>query len=910
MPAKRTHRLFTAAPRAEVHDELAFHLEQRVDEYIARGLSPDAARAAALQRLGDLAAVERACAQLLRAERRAETRRHFMKMSWLDFRLGFRMLVKYPGITVVGSLALALAIAVGALAFELGAKVINPNLPLPDGDRVVALRLWNVSGNTVESQALFDFLNWREQLKSVQHLGAYRNVRRNLVGPGGQATPIAVAEITSSAFSMAGVRPLLGRPLMAVDDQRGAEPVIVIGERLWQQLFDRDPAIIGQTVRLGRTSSTIVGVMPESFGFPIRHTAWTPLRIHALDGQPRKGSPIKVFARLTPGFSLDQAQAELAVIGAQTAVAHPRTHEHIRPQVLPYARDFFPLSWAMVRSMAFSSQLGVIVFIVLVCANVATLVFARTSARESEIVVRSALGASRSRIVSQLLAESLVLGGVAAVIGLAVALFGVRLAVALIATENTVPFWVNDSLSPTTLLYAVALMFLAALITGAVPALKVTRNQAEQLRQAAVGGMSLKFGKLWTGLIIAQVALTVVFLAITLDMQRDAARGRNMAVGFPADEYLSVLLEMDRDVASSEQAEVPYTTEEFTRFRASFAELKRRLEAEPAVAGVTFAQDLPAMYHDRRQIEAEGVAAPSSGRGHLTQTASVGPQFFDVFGARILTGRSFELSDLDTSVPTGRPTGSSVPRAHVVIVNQTFARRVFGAANPIGRRIRYADCQGPNCQQQWYEIVGVTADIAMTGDPDILNMKLGGVYHPWAPGDTYWSRMAVHVRGDARAVAARVRTLAAEVDPSIRLAELRTLSDLHAAHIRNYEIGFNVGLLASGIVLLLSVAGIYAILAFTVARRTREIGIRSALGGNPRRILVSIFSRPLVQVGAGVVLGTILMIGIMGGIKSAYGAMLAVVPPLVMMSVMMGACVVPARRALRIQPTDALKADG
>ncbi|MEX2284332.1 MAG: ABC transporter permease [Gemmatimonadota bacterium] len=905
-PNRRWSRIFRTDARAEVEDELAFHLEQRTRENIARGMDPDTARIAAQQRLGDLKSIQGECTSLLEAERRAEARSYFMKMSWLDFRLGFRMLVKYPGLTIVGGLAIALAIAVGAFAFEFAAQVGSGTLPGPDGDRLVALRLWHVQSSGVEEQALYDYGIWHEELQSVEELGAYRDVERNLVTADGQAAPLRVAEISGSAFRLLRVRPLLGRPLVESDERADAPSVLLIGERVWQTLFASDPSVVGQTVRLGQTPSTIVGVMPEDFGFPVHHTAWAPLRIDANTG-PRQGMAISMFGRLSAGATLDHAQAELDVIGAQIAAANLRTHEHIRPQVMPYTRSVFPVSWSMVT---YGTQAGVVLFLLLVCANVATLVFARTSTRENEIVVRSALGASRGRIVMQLLAEMLVLGALAALIGLSVVGFGLRTTIGLLEAEGElVPFWIRGSISPMTVLYAAALAVLAAVIAGVVPALKVTRGLAERLRQAGVGGTSLQFGKTWTGLIVTQVALTVVFMMLTVDAQMDIARARAMQLGIPAQHYLWAQLEMHRDLGRFEAPNVAYAESELARFRATFQELQERLSAEPNVAAVTYGLQFPGMYHDRWRIEAEGAtAAPKTGVGYGTQIAAVGMNYFDALGVQFVAGRDFQAGDLSS---------------RVVIVNQTFAQQVFGAANPVGRRVRYV-CEGDPCglpdrrhlepggaSGRWYEIAGVVNDIAMTGDPDLIGREIGGLYHLWAPGDDgYLARIAIHVRGDAQDFSARFRAIATAVDPTLRLDAVQSLDALYDQSLRAYDVWSRVALAASSIVLLLSVTGTYSIMAFAVSRRTREIGIRVALGGARRQILWSIFSRALTQVIAGVLIGGIVVFAMMGGIKSSRGTVLFLVPMAIVLSVSALACIVPTRRALKVQPIQALSAGG
>ena len=307
----------------------------------------------------------------------------------------------------------------------------------------------------------------------------------------------------------------------------------------------------------------------------------------------------------------------------------------------------------------------------------------------------------------------------------------------------------------------------------------------------------------------------------------------------------------------------------------------------------------------------------------MALVAFVGVNFFETMGVELVGGRWFQTGDLDAWDPVDRPTGSSLPRSRAIVVNETFARRVFGGGSPVGRRIRYVFCDDGNCRSdrrlrpdetgqinEWYEIVGVVKDIAMTGDPDLLRTPVGGMYHPWAPGDIYAARMAVHVRGDRDGFAARFRQIVTEADPSLRVTYAAGLDDMFNESLRPYDIGFRVALIISAVVLLLSVAGTYSIMAFTVSRRTREIGIRAALGGNPSSILWAVFSRAILQVTIGVALGATLMLGLMGGIKSVYGLGILLVPIAIMLGICAIACIVPTRRALRIQPTQALSAGG
>lgn len=339
------------------------------------------------------------------------------KISWLDVKLGLRMLAKYPGLSLVGGLGMAVVVAIGAL-FAAMVGVYYADLPLEEGDRVVAIENWDVEVNNQERQILHDFVVWRDELESVEDLGAYRTVERNLIVPGGSVRPVTVARMTASGFRLARVQPLLGRYFTEDDEHAASPPVVVIGYDVWQRRFAGDPDVIGQVVQLGGAKRTVIGVMPADFEFPVSHNVWVPFQAEPSDYALREGPGIFVFGRLAPGFTLEEAQAELTTMGRQWAAAFPETHEKLRPRLVPYTVQFFDSGEAYVIPAA---QLLVILLLAEVCVNIAILVYARTATRQGEIAVRSALGASRRRIVGQLFVEALVLSAAAALVGLTTA---------------------------------------------------------------------------------------------------------------------------------------------------------------------------------------------------------------------------------------------------------------------------------------------------------------------------------------------------------------------------------------------------------------------------------------------------------------------------------------------------------
>ena len=544
----------------------------------------------------------------------------------MDFKLGARMLVKYPGLSLVGGIAIAFAIAAGASTYEFLTQLARPTLPLDEGDRVVGVRLWNIAANRVERRASYDVARWREQVDSIVDLGAFRTRNYNLTVERGLPEPVQVAEISASAFRVARVPPLKGRFLGPEDEHAGAAAVVVIGYDVWRGRFAGDPGVVGRNVRLGSGQSTIVGVMPEGFAFPVSHSVWVPLRLDV--SNPTQGVEIQVFGRLAPGASLQQAQAELTSIGARGSTELPDTHEQLRPEVMPFAQSISGVQ-GLESAALMSINVFLVMFLILVGANVALLIFARAATRESEIIVRSALGAPHGRIIMQLFVEALVLGSVAAAAGLGAAAFLLRwwLRVSEIDAGGRLPFWFDASIAPETVFYAVCLTVLSAAVAGVIPAIKMKGSSLEaRLRKSAVRGDGLRFGGVWTLVIVTQVAVTVAFPATTFFVHRNVVQKQTFDVGFPAAEYLSARLEMDSEAAG---------------VGATWQELERRLASEPGVRAVTLTNRLPRTVHADEWVDVEGEAIGESVRRHRVNISSVAPNYFDALGTPVLSGRAF-----------------------------------------------------------------------------------------------------------------------------------------------------------------------------------------------------------------------------------------------------------------------------
>ncbi len=867
---------------AEMDEEMSFHIDMEAERLVReRGLAPGEARRQAAVAFGG-------------RERYKEEGRDARGLTGitglgLDLKLARRMLVKSPGLTVVGGLGIAVAIAVGAGFFIFLHALMYPRLPLPEGGRLVALENWDTASRNEKRQSLHDFAAWRVEMRSVEQVSAFRMVVKEVIGGAALPARTPVAEMTASAFRAARVPPLLGRYLVEEDEREGAPRVAVIGHELWKSRFDADPAAVGRQILLGDTAHTVVGVMPEGYAFPMRHALWTALR--ASPEAPGQGPEIFVFGRLVPGATMQQARAELGALGRQAAAANPATHARLRPQVLPYT---YPLDDIQDMSLwqAATMQSTVILLLLAVAANVAVLIYARTAMRRGEIAVRTALGATRRRIVTQLFLEALVLAAGAAAVGLVIAHLSLRQVKLQMERVMLVGFWVDLGVKPVAVLMAAGLAVLAAVVVGVVPALQSTGRHLQNDLRRVGGGTGRGLGRTWTALIVAQVAIAVAVLPNAVNLAWKQIRFVVVRPTFAAEEFLTAGLGLATELRPGMDAEA-YRRETAARLGDRLTELMRRLEADPAVAGATFTATLPGR---GSTLMAEGVPAPPrSPEGHWVPSVGVGPGYLPLFGARTLTGRGFHAGE----------------RGNVVIVSRSFVRDVLGGGNALGRRVRFvppprtdrADEWKPG---EWHEIVGVVEDLrANPVEPSRIPSYL---YYPVAPGQVQAASLLLRVRGgDADAFAPRLRETVAALDPGIRVGEVSSLASVERPPVVRLVEGALFLVVLS--VLLLSAAGIHALMSFTVTQRRKEIGIRTALGAQPRRLLASIFSRAIGQLALGAVLGCILGSLALMNTRATTGqavVLLLAVGALVPAAGLL-ATLGPARRGLRIQPMDALR---
>ncbi|HEX6068781.1 MAG TPA: ABC transporter permease [Longimicrobiaceae bacterium] len=879
---------------AAMDEEMRFHMEMEAERLVReQGLEPEEAHRKAAIAFGGVS-------------RYQEEGREARGLGWivglpLDLRLGLRMLVKHPGITLVGAAGMAVAIAISAAVFSVIGTITNPSVPLDEGGRIVAIdNLDAASGAPRDETHLHDLAAWREDLSAVGEIGAFRTLPRNLIGPDGRAEPLRVAEMTASGFRIARVPPLLGRYLIDEDEREGAPRVVVLGYGIWLSRFAARPDVVGRTIHLAGEPHVVVGVMPDGFAFPVNNRLWTPLRLDPLDYPGNTAPAVNVFGRLAPGATLEQARAQLEAIGRRMATGRAPADARIRSTVLPYGTAFMDdpqLLWTFHLVRLFVGFL-----LIVVAANVAILVYARTATRAGEIAVRLALGASRARVAGQLFAEALALSALAAALGLLAAHFILRRADEFFKASGgeQLPFWWDFRVTPSTALYSVGLALLAAGIVGVLPALRLTAGRAGATLREMTGSTGLRMGRTWTALITLQITLAVSLIPLAAAIPlRELVVSRAAPPPVSPAEIFTAEIALDRDTPPATEAQA-YDRALQARFADRSAELVRRLEAEPGVVGAALASSTPAPASFRSILIEPRV--PASGAVEATTNSlEVEPEVFDLFGATLLAGRPFQPADLE-------------PRAATAIVNRSFVDVFLGGGEALGRRFRYGvstqeSATGAEASAGWYEIVGVVSDFPGTG---MGQRDAAAVYH--ATGAAGWDGATLLVRAPGLApgvLAQRMREVAATVDPALRLGEISSVADF----VRRVESPERLLMLAIATlpwtIMLLSAAGVHALVSLTVSQRRKEIGLRIALGARPAQVIRGIAARALRQVALGIGIGAVVAGVLIPTVTSTSERAAALVAAIatILLVVCLVAVVAPARNGLRIQPMEALRGE-
>ena len=783
-----------------------------------------------------------------------------------EIRLGLRLIVKQPILSITIILALATGVCLTTIGFTFREEIVNGRLPYQAGDRFARVYVLSREGNPVEP-TIEQYHAIRDRSLSFEHVGAGGVRSFTLLRGANEVESIQGTYLTPRSMAWLEASPIAGRILIAADGEPGAEPVVVIHESMWRNRYGADPAMIGKHLIIGGQPRTVVGIMPESFRFPSSGELWVPLDelnlAHSI-------TELRMLAVLRPGVSFDAANAEVDAL-ARPLGEKDETGATSRVMVRPFTRD------SDQANIAASTMVAMLVMVLLVVAsNVATLVFARTWSRAPELAVRTALGAARTRVVGQLFFETLLLGSIATAIGATGAFVILRY---IRDYMGDIPFWVT--LQPTwrIIAFAVFLSLLVSVVAGLLPALKVTRHDLRNSLQAGRGFAAGGFGKIGAVLLVIEIALSVGLLNGAVTLARTFQAYLAEVPALPANQVLTVQL---GDIRSDEKRDM----------------IVKAAAAMPGVIAAGAADRLPRLYGLPKPTALEPVGDEAVQAAMPAPSVAVGNGFLEAIGARTLAGRLFMPSDFIAGA------------APVAVVNEPFVQKFLGGRNPIGRRIRIEGPRDDGSQEPWREIVGVVPDLGLS----VANPSLaGGFYAP--VHDEFLYFLAVRTTADPMKLVPQLRAAVANIDPDLQLNECATL-DESGREERLVLTGMAVAMTAmGGIALVLSIVGIYALLSFMVTRRTREIGVRIALGATSAQILRSITGGAMVYLAIGGVIGTVLgllflqlrsvlLISIPeAGVSMPFTIFLT-------LAIAGGvACWLPARRALGIRPSEALNAD-
>jgi putative ABC transport system permease protein len=806
-----------------------------------------------------------------------------------DARYGLRMLLKSPGVTVAAVVALALGVGANTAIFSVVNSVLLRSLPFEESDRLVVIwetnpLLTSPSLRLRNEASPANFYDWKAGQTSFEEMGAYNWNTYNLTG-GDMPEQIVGNPVTGGLFATLRAKPLHGRVITAEDDREGAERVVVISHKLWQRRFGADPSVVGRQITLSDQPTTVIGVMGPDFEFPNGYPElWTPMQLTAQRAQSRGAHYLYTRARLKPGVTLEQAQAELQTVARRLEQQYPETNTQRSVRLVTLQDETVQQMRPMLLTM-----LGAVGFVLLIaCANVANLMLARAAGRRKEIAIRTALGAGRWRIVRQLLTESVILALAGGALGLLLALWGIDLLKAAVPEQMTtfIYGWNRIGLDARVLLFTLAVSVFTGLLFGLAPAIQSSKTGVNESLKEGERGSTGGRQRLRSALVVSEVALSLILLVGAGLMMRSFMRLTEVRPGFDPSNLLTVSMSLPRARYDNNQ-----------KIGDFYARLSERVSRVPGVEGAAAVSLLPmGGSGSTTSFVIDGRPAPQPGEEPEANYRSATPTYFETMRIPVLRGRVFEERDA-----TGRPV--------VAVVNETFVRTFFPDEDPIGRIIYDPQRRNPPA-----EIVGVVGDVKHWGLDDEPEPYL---YAPHAQSGENFMTLVVRAGGDPESLTAAVRREVLAIDRDQPVFDVKTMeSRIEQQSAQKRVLTWLLAVTAS-VALILAAIGIYGVVAYTVAQRTHEIGIRMALGARAGDILRLVLGQGMILVSAGIVLGLAGALGLMvfltksmsnflfsvsGTDPAVYAGVAALLGAVALL-----ACLVPARRASRVDPMEALR---
>jgi len=829
-----------------------------------------------------------------------------------DVRVGLRVLLREKGFCAMAVAVLALGICGVTTTFSVVNGVMLRGFSFPNSARLVSVNFVDPTSTNFFGQngqvSAMDYEEVRTQQKSYDLMSAYINGSTVNVTVDGTPKRYTGAYVTPDFMRILGVGPIQGRDLRAEDNLPGAEKVALIGYGLWQRDFGGSAEIIGKGLRINGTPATIVGVMPKDFAFPINEQLWIPLYSEfpvRERNNPRNVNP-GVVALLKPGVSLDQANAEATTLAKRLAEAYPDTNKQFNTgKVEPLLKTYtpVPLRGTLLTMLAFCVGL-----LLIGCVNVMNMQFARATLRARELAIRSSLGASRIRLIFQMLTESLLVTVVGTVVGVGLAYYCCDLLNATVRNfDNPPPSWITFDIDGPVLTFSIIAMLAAAIVSGLLPAWMASRaNVISVLKEGGRGGTSRATRVTMRGLVVLQVVVTCVLLIGSLLQMQSILKQQTIDYGYDTDSIMSARMGLMDGAYPTPETKMVF-----------FDRLVRELQAHSEFESVALTNKFRMVFSGSGPIEIEGKEYKEKKDRPNANFEQVTPGYFQVLGQTMVEGRNFQDDDLDTKLP-------------VAIVNAAFARKHFGNESPLARRFRALD--GNTLQPgPWRTIVGVVPTVRMMPPFNIPNVDETGFYVPFYSqpngplqadgGVTQFATVLVKPRGGLRAdtLANALRREVAKVDPDLPLYFVDTPTRQIAGFVSQGRVVAIMFSIFGVVAMIIAGVGIYGVMSFSVNQRTQELGVRMALGADSRRILRMVLRQGSILTGVGLAIGLLITLGLAGVAGAGIQTVLFGVSPLdplayaavatLIALVSLAASFVPARRATRVDPMIALRAE-
>ena len=809
---------------------------------------------------------------------------------WQDVKFGARLLVKARWFTLAAGTALALGIGANTTVFTLVNAVLFRGLPFEDPDRIMTVWAENEQNQQV-ALSHPNYLDLHDQARTLETLAANLNVTVNLADDGQPPERTQGAYVSGNFFRMLGEQPVLGRDFVDEDDREGAEPVVLLGHNVWQNRYGADPGVLGLTIRVNSLVGTVIGVMPPNMRFPSNTDVWIPLHMlpPEVRVEERDGQGFNVVGRLASGASLQLAREELGAIGRRLADAYPESNQELGFNLMSFQER---QNEGEIR-LIFLMLMGAVVFVLLIaCANVANLLLARSSDREREIAVRVSMGATRGRIVRQLLIESVLLAILAGGVGLLLSVYGIRWFDGVTqAPELGKPYWMEFTMDPIVFVFMAGVCLATAVLFGLAPALQVSKTDvAEVLKEGSRGSSGGRRAHRWADfLIVGELVLTLVLLS---------------GAGFLMGSFLK-MASMDTGIETSRlltmQMYLPLTQyPEPDPRRELYEELDERLRGVAAIQAAALTTAPPLSGGGSQPVEVDGGGGDTGEVLPRVTTLWVSDGYLDALGMQLVRGRWLGPDD-------------GLPGSEVAVVNERFVELHLDGGDALGRRLRFVPetAAADTSEVQWLTIVGVMPNIRQRALQELETDPV--VYMPLRSNPVRGVGLLVRTSADLGSATRLLREAMSAVQPDLPLFRIMTMDQFLALQrwpFRVFGLMFSV---FAGIALILSAVGLYSVTAHSVTQRTQEIGIRVAHGAEPRQVTWLVLRRALTQLAIGLPIGLLGAVAV-GSLLQSLVVQTSATDPLtlgtiviVLAVVAVVACIVPAQRAARLDPMVAFR---